>query len=221
MGGGWAWELLHVTPGVVLGWGRARARGCPGAATVGSDHAWMIVTGWGSSGVRGTAPRDFLGDTARKIWAKSSECTDLHDFALKCHDARLPGNLVKAGFRCSWARRDFVAPGPSQLSKAGFRCSRTQPAEQGRISLLPDPASWARQDFVTPGPSHLGKASGNLPCFPCTEVGPGPMKLSCPAQVSGPGATKPCLAKGGRGCGSRSNERRNLPAHRYHKASCT
>ena len=28
VGGGWAWELLHVTPGVVHGWGRARARGC-------------------------------------------------------------------------------------------------------------------------------------------------------------------------------------------------
>ena len=27
VGGGWAWELLHVTPGVVHGWGRARARG--------------------------------------------------------------------------------------------------------------------------------------------------------------------------------------------------
>merc|ERR1711965_621902 len=42
----------------------------PGAATVGSDHAWMIVTGWGSSGVRGAAPRDFCPPQAPKKLGK-------------------------------------------------------------------------------------------------------------------------------------------------------
>ena len=43
-----------------IGFAIIRASDEPGAATAPGDHACMMVTGGGVSGVRGAAPRDFL-----------------------------------------------------------------------------------------------------------------------------------------------------------------
>ena len=76
--------------------------------------------------------------------------------------------------------------------------------------------------FVAPGPSQLGKASGNLaPLLPLHRGRSRPNEIVLPSPVAGSWCNETLPCQGGRGCGSRSKERRNLPAHRCHKASCT
>ena len=72
-------EDLHLHHGGVQ---KEKAQADPGATTVGSDHARMIVTGWGSSRVRGAAPRDFFARRRRrKIWANSLQCMKMHQIS--------------------------------------------------------------------------------------------------------------------------------------------